>query len=342
MVSAETVEQVDLQAMSRLMELGDYIIPFALRVSADLGVADRLASGPRPIAELAASVGADAAALRRVLRALASKDIFAETAPGVFGLTPMADLLRSDHPLSVRASYTLLDADVQAWAEFDFSVRTGRNAFEHVHGCQYWQYLEEHPAFRARFDASMRGFTAMELRAILGSYDWNQFGTVADLGGGTGGLLAGLLAGHPHMRGVLMDLPATLAGAGAVLAEADVADRCQVVPGSFFESVPAGADAYVLKRVLYSWDDDACVRVLRLVRQAMAPGGRVIVLDPILRHGRDSSMTKIQDLLVLAVDRGHTRTRKEMAALAERAGFRLARMIPTYIFPITVLEPAGC
>ncbi len=338
-VSAEPVEQADLQAMSRMMELGDYIIPFALRVTADLGVADRLTDGPRPIGELAAAVGADAGALQRVLRALASKDIFTEPSDGVFALTPMAELLRSDHPLSMRASYTLLDADVQAWAKFDVSVRTGLNAFEHVHGCQYWEYLDAHPDFRARFDASMRGFTAMELRVILAAFDWGQFAAVADLGGGTGGLLSGLLTAFPGMRGVLMDLPETVGRARAVLAEAGVADRCQVIGGSFFDSVPSGADAYVMKRVLYSWPDDACAGVLSMIRESMAPGGRVIVLDPILRRGPESSMTKVQDLLVLAVDRGHTRTRKEMAALAERSGFRLARMIPTYIFPITVLEP---
>lgn len=339
MVSVETTEPTDLEAMSRLMELGDYIIPFALRVSADLGVADHLAEGPKPIAELASLVGADTQALNRVLRALAAKEIFVETAPGVFGLTPIADLLRSDHPLSVRASYTLLDADVQAWAKFDFSVRTGQNAFEHVHGCQYWEYVETHPAFRARFDASMRGFTAMELRSILPLYDWGQYGTVADLGGGTGGMISGLLAEYPGMRGILQDLPSVVARSGPVLAEAGVADRCEVVAASFFDSVPRGADAYLLKRVLYSWDDEACVRVLTLVREAMAPGGRVLLLDPIVRPGKESSMTKIQDLLVLAVDRGHTRTRKELAALVEQAGFRLTRMIPTYIFPITVLEP---
>ena len=162
---------------------------------------------------------------------------------------------------------------------------------------------------------------------------------MADLGGGTGGLLSGLLTAFPGMRGVLMDLPETVGRARAVLAEAGVADRCQVIGGSFFDPVPSGADAYVMKRVLYSWPDDACAGGLSMIRESMAPGGRVIVLDPILRRGPESSMTKVQDLLVLAVDRGHTRTRKEMAALAERSGFRLARMIPTYIFPITVLEP---
>lgn len=217
MVSTEPTERTDLESLSTLMELGDYIIPFALRVSADLGVADRLADGPLPVADLAALVGADASALTRVLRALASKDIFVETAPGVFGLTPIAQLLRADHPMSVKASYTLLDADVQAWAKFDHSVRTGQNAFEHVHGCQYWEYVEEHPEFRARFDASMRGFTAMELRAILPLYDWGQYGTIADLGGGTGGFIAGLLGEHPGMRGVLQDLPSVVARSGPVL-----------------------------------------------------------------------------------------------------------------------------
>jgi hypothetical protein len=343
MVSAEQTEQTsqtDLQALSRLMELGDYILPFALRVTADLGVADQLAGGPLPVERIAEVVGAHPGALQRVLRALASKDIFTEPRPGVFGLTPMAGLLRTDHPMSVRASYTLLDADVQAWAKFDHSVRTGQNAFELVHGCQYWEYTEAHPDFRVRFDASMRGFTAMELRAILPCYEWNQFGLVADLGGGTGGLLSGLLAQFPDMRGVLMDLPSVVDRAAPVLAKAGVAERCEIVPGSFFDSVPKGADAYILKRVLYSWDDEACVRVLSLVRAAMAAGGKVILLDPIVRHGPESGMTKIQDLLVLAVDRGHTRTRKQLAALVQQAGFRLARMIPTYVFPITVLEPA--
>jgi len=145
-VSTEPTERTDLESLSRLMELGDYIIPFALRVSADLGVADRLP-----------------------------------------------------------------DADAEAWAKFDHSVRTGRNAFKHVHGCQYWEYVEEPPEFRARFDASMRGCAAMELRAILPLYDWGQYGTIADLGGGTGGFIAGPLGEHPGMRGVLQVLPSVVA-----------------------------------------------------------------------------------------------------------------------------------
>jgi hypothetical protein len=339
MQSLNPVDQQPVELIERFMELGDYIVPFAIRVIADLGVADCLAGGPRSIAELAASLECDPRALHRVLRALASKEIFTETVPGVFGLTPMADLLRSDHAFSLRSSYTLLDADVRAWASFDYSVRTGGNAFEHVHGCKYWEYVSAHPEFRARFDESMRGFTRIELMAILPRYDWDRFAVLVDVGGGTGGTLAGLLAAHPQMRGVLFDLPAAVRGAQTVLAQAAVAARCTSVAGSFFDSVPDGGDGYLLKRVLYSWDDEACATILTNIRNRMRPHAQLIIVDPIIRHGNAPDVAKIQDLLVLAVDQGHTRTRKELAGLLAAAGLRLTRMIPTPLFPITVAEP---
>jgi hypothetical protein len=330
----------DFTALARLAELADYIIPFAVRVVAGLGVADHLADGPRAVEDLARATDADTEALYRVLRALAAKQIFAEHPGRVFALTPMSQVLRGDHPLSVRDSYTLLDADVQAWARFDRTVRSGENAFAHVHGCSYWEYVQRHPDFRTRFAASMRAFTRIELHAILPCYDWAGLRTVVDLGGGTGALLAGLLAAHPDLHGTLVDLPSVVTGADAVLARAGVADRCTVVGGSFLDAVPAGADAYLMKRVLYSWSDADAVRILGNVRRAMTPASRLVLLDPVIRANDPLDMARVQDLLLLAVDEGHTRTRKELAALFTAAGLRLARMIPTPLFPITVAEPA--
>lgn len=341
MTTTATSPEATISDVLRLAELADYIVPFAIRVVADLGVADQLAAGPRPVTDVAAAVGANAGALYRVLRTLSGKGLFDEVSVGTFALTPMAELLRSDHPRSVRDSFPLIAADVAAWSHFDHTVRTGGNAFEYVHGMSYFDYIDAHPEYRARFDATMRALTRLEVPALVGSYDWGSFRTLVDVGGGTGGLLAGLLAAFPAVRGVLFDQPTVVAGAPAVVRAAGVADRVDVVAGSFFDDIPAGADGYLLKRILYSWSDDDARRILSGIRRAIAPGGRLVILEPVLRPGRRADATAVLDLLNMAVDNGVTRSRADFRELLAGVGFRLVRMIPTAVFPITVAEPVS-
>jgi SAM-dependent methyltransferase len=338
MNSART--RLDLQSIFRLTELADYVIPFALRVVCDLGVADHLRDGPRPCDELAAATGAHAPSLYRVMRALACKNIFTEVESGKFALTPMAELLLSDHPLSLRGAYPLMAGDVKAWAHFDHSVRTGEAAFERAHGQGYWQYMAEHRDESAKLDGAQRAQTRLELKVVLRAYDWSPLRHVVDVGGGNGAFLTGLLARYPSLRGTLCDLGHVVEAAAHIAAKAGVSDRLEVAAGSFFETLPAGADAYVLKRILYGWDDAHAARLLANIRRAMPPDGRLLILEPVMDAGHDTEMSCRYDLLMLAMSGTRARSREELEALLREAGFTLSALVPTLMFPIVDARPA--
>lgn len=326
--------RIDLRAFQRLTELADYFVPFTIRAVCELGIADLLAGGPSHVDDLAARSGAHAPSLYRALRALASKEIFTEVRERTFALTPLAELLREDHPLSLRDAYLLMPADVAAWARMDHTLRTGEPAFDHVHGEHLWDYLAARPDDGARFDRGMQAMTRGELRAIAAAYDWGSLGTVVDVGGGNGAFLAALLARHPALRGKLFDLPHAVANAAPLLAEAGAAERCEIVTGSFFDAIPAGADAYVLKRIVYGWDDEHAVALLRAVRDAMGPDSRILVLEPVAGMADGDDFGTILDVVMLVVDGGRARSAGELAQLFARAGLELVGVRPTMVFPI--------
>jgi hypothetical protein len=326
--------RIDLGAFMRLTDLADYFVPLTIRAIAELGVADYLADGPRPIAEIARETQTDAPSLYRALRALACRRIFTEPEQGTFALTPLAEYLLTDHPLSLRDAYRLTSADLAAWADLKYSLKMAAPAFDHVHGQNLWAYLADHPAESLRFDRGMQAMTRPELRACLAAYEWEQIRTVVDVGGGNGAFLAGLLAAHPRLHGVLFDLPHVVADAGTVLEESGVSDRCDVVAGSFFDSVPSGADAYVLKRIVYGWDDQRALDVLRTVRAGMSRQSRILLIEPVLRPGNDLAPGKILDLVALVVEGGRARREDELGELFRAAGLTLTHVVPTALFPI--------
>jgi SAM-dependent methyltransferase len=321
--------RLDLTAYVRLTELADYIVPFAVRVAADLGVADCLVDGPLSTVDIAERTGADPRSLQRVLRALASRRIFAEVTPGVYGLTPLAQPLRSDHPLSLRAAYPLLAAEVTAWAHAHHSVRTGEPAFDHAHGVPYYDWFTAHRDQGVRVDALQAAATALHLRTLLPAYDWGALSTVVDVGGGNGTFLAGLLAKVPGLHGTVIDLPDVVAAAPAVFEAVGVADRATVRGGDFFEDVPAGADAYVLKTVLPGWRDERATALLRVVRKAMRPDSRVVALEAVPPPGDEFDVAKLFDVQTLVMAGGGHRTREELATLFAAAGLRLVDVTPT-------------
>ncbi len=224
----------------------------ALTVVAELRIADLLRDGSRTCDDLAAATGTHAPTLYRVLRALASIGIFAEDADRRFGLTPMGEYLRRDHPLSVDPAARMFGADYEwrAWAELLHSVRTGENAAVHALGCDVWEHRRRQPEHGEVFDAAMRTFSRADSAGVLAAHDFGRYGTVADIGGGTGAVLAAVLAAHPQVRGMLFDQPHVVAGADRVLRGAGVADRVTIVPGDFFAEIPVRADAYILARIL--------------------------------------------------------------------------------------------
>jgi SAM-dependent methyltransferase len=323
----------------RLVALADETVAFDIRLVCDLRVPDRLVAGPRTADELAAGAGVHAPSLRRVLRGLAAREILAEDGAGRFELAPLGQLLRSDHPLGLRELYTLLPGEIQAWSALDRSVRTGESAFDAVNGQSLWDYLVAHPDEGARFVATQRAVTRLELRAVVAGLDWSALRTVVDVGGGDGTLLAGLLARFRHLRGVLFDLPYALRGAPGVLEDAQVQDRCEVVPGSFFERVPERADAYVVKRVLYCWTDEPALRLLQRIRSAMRPDSRLFVLEPVSRPGVGFDVGTLLDVLLLTLTGAGARSPEQLEELFERAGLRLDRIVSTPMLPIVVAAP---
>jgi SAM-dependent methyltransferase len=287
----------------------------ALRVAAQLRVADALATGPRPIDELAAEHDADA--VYRVLRALATEGVFAEDEPGVFRNTPASELLRTDgeqrwHEFALQFGGEWYDA----FALAPHAVRTAEPTFPIVFGAGFEEWMRDHPDAHGVFNRSMEAGAAERIERIAG-LPWNAE-VVVDVGGGTGRMLAELARRHPGVRGVLFELP-------EVAAQATVPEGCEVVAGSFLDFAPSG-DAYVLSRILHGFADDPAERILRNVRAAASSGARVLILDSVVPPGNEPHGNKWLDLLMLVLSGGRERTEAEWRALLERAGLTAVRI----------------
>ena len=297
----------------------------ALTAVAELGIADLLREGPRSSDDLAAATGTHAPTLYRVLRALASIGIFSEDADRRFGLTATGEYLRRDHPLSLDPAARMFGADYEwrAWGELPLSVLTGEVAAVHALGTDVWEYRRRHPEHGEIFDASMRTFSRADAAGVLAAHDFGRYRRVADIGGGTGAVLAAVLAAHPSVRGVLFDRPHVVAGADAVLRAAGVAERVRVVPGDFFAEVPGGADAYLLTRILHDWPDEDALRILRCVRAAMAPDARLVLVEAVVGPPNEDPLVKFLDLMMLVSVGGREREEDEWRALLAAAGMEL-------------------
>jgi hypothetical protein len=210
-------------------------------------------------------------------------------------------------------------------------VRTGANAFRHVHGIDSWSFRARHPELSASFDRAMTSLSRQVVSAVLETYDFGRFGHLVDVGGGNGAVLAAILAKYPTAHGVLFDQPHVVSGAGPILAAAGVADRCQVVGGSFFETVPAGGDAYILKAILHDWEDDPCVQILQTCRRAMAEGTALLVIERELGRPNQDPDPKFSDLNMLVGPMGQERTPAEYAALFAKGGFRFVGVTPSAV-----------
>jgi O-methyltransferase domain/Dimerisation domain len=319
--------------------LNGFLTVQALHVAAVLGVADLLASGPQSLPDLAAATGADQSSLQRLLRMLTGPGVFREEPDGRFAVTPLGATLQSESPDSVR-EWALFVGAPQMWAVWGGlgdSVMTGQSAFEAVHGAPIWQYLPAHRELGELFDGWMTRQSRLHNAALVAAYDFSPFRLVADIGGGQGSTLAAILAAHRSVHGILLDLPQVVAHRPA-LDEAQVTGRCQVIGGDMFASVPAGADAYLIKRVLMDWGDDHATELLCNCAAAMAKGGKVIVVEMLMPAGNDPSPAKPFDILMLLNQPGgRIRTEAELRQLFTAAGLRLTRIIPT-ASPNSVLE----
>lgn len=326
----DDVATVEPPQVALLRMMTGYWVAQDVSVAARLGIADHLRDGPLPVADLATATGTHARSLHRLLRALASAGVFAETGDGAFGLTPAAEFLRSDAPDSMRSLAIMYGGEqYRAWADLFASVRTGEPVFEQVFGAAYFPYLAAHPEADRTFNEAMTGWSAQVDRALVAAYDFSPFGTVIDVGGGHGRMLAAILAAYPTVRGVLFDQPRVVAGAESQLAAAGVAARCELVGGDFFESVPAGGDAYVLAQILHDWDDGRSARILANCRRAIAPNGRLLLVELVIAPGNAPDFGTFLDLHMMTLLGGRERTAEEYAALLAAAGFELGRVVPT-------------
>lgn len=306
----------------------------ALYVAAELGIADLLAAGPASHETLAEATGTHAPSLRRVLRLLGSAGILVEEGDGRFALSPVGAFLRSG-PGSFRAAVRLFAGPAvwASWGDLLATVRTGEPALPRVFGTGSFEYFADHPEEAAIFDEAMGAFTEMTSVAVAAAYDFSAMRTIIDVGGGEGALLAGILHQNPALHGTVFDLPRLAEGARRRIAAAGLAARYEFAGGDFFESVPAGFDAYVLKHVIHDWDDAHATRILRNVRAATTPAAKLLVVEGVYPPRIDGSPASrgaaANDVNMLVCTGGRQRSEAEFRGLYEAAGFRLTRIVPT-------------
>ncbi len=311
----------------------------AVYVAAKLGVADALATAPKSIDQLSREVGAHESSLYRVLRALASIGIFAEEQQRTFRLTPMAELLRSDVDGSLRDVAIFMGEDWHwsVWGQTLHSVKTGEAGWNRVHGKTVFPYFETNSEAAEIFDRAMSSFTTLARKAVATAYDFSSLNVLVDVAGGHGRLLTAILEATPDLRGVLFDLPHVIGRAKASEEIKKLGSRLDLKVGDFFESVPAGADGYILKHIIHDWKDPEAIKVLTNIRKAMSTYGRVLLVEAVVGDVNEPDFAKILDIEMLVSPGGKERTATEYADLFRHSGLKLSRVIPTRS-PYSVIE----
>jgi len=307
----------------------------ALYVAAELRLADRLDDGPQESAALADAVRVHPPSLHRLLRALATLGLCVEQEDGRFALTSLGALLRDDAPNSLRATTLWWGKHLwPVWGNLLYSVRTGKSARTLLLGTEGFAHLQKDPEAAATFYRFGIEATRQTADLLLQGYDVSGLRRIVDVGGGHGELLARILRAAPGATGVLFDLPVAVAGAAAAFEanHAELLARCSFVPGDFFEAVPPGADAYLLKSVLHDWDDERCLGILANCRRAMADAARLLIVEPILPERSEASdlhaTLSQHDLTMLAALGAQERTQAAFSDIVQRAGFKIARVLP--------------
>ena len=328
-----TASMDEAAAASRLMDMvighwaGELLLQAAEMSLADKFTGDR----PRTAAELAAEYGMLHRPLYRYLRALTGLGLLEFAGNDSFRLTTLGAAMKTGAPGASRSAVIALIGDMvkPAWKEFDHGLFTGDTGFEKAHGTGLFGYLEHNPGMAQFFSETMVGFHGREPPAVAEAYDFSGIASLVDVGGASGNMLGHVLSRHRNVKGVLYDLPHVVADAPALLAAHGVADRVEIRSGSFFESVPAGHDAYLLSHIIHDWDDRENATILGNVREAMKPDGRLLIVEMVLPEGNEPHMGKMLDMMMMLVPGGEERTPSEYAELLEPNGFRVNRVVPT-------------
>ena len=315
------------------------LVQKSIFVTAKLGIPDLVAQEAQTAEQLAQKTGMHAPSLYRILRTLASAGVFAENAERKFELTPISELLRSDAPNSMRDFAIMISSEWiwQAWNELMYSVETGAVAHDKVQGMSSFEFFAKNEEAGRVFNRAMTSLSLISAPAVVEAYDFSGVNKLVDIAGGHGLLLAAVLKANPNLRGVLFDLPFVIEGAGELLEKEGVADRVEKISGDFFESVPAGADAYMMKHIIHDWDDASSVKILQNIRRAMSERGKVLIIEMVVPDGNEPHPAKALDLVMLTMEGGKERTAEEYRELLASGGLSLTRIIPTRS-PYSIVE----
>lgn len=300
-------------------------------VAAKLELADLLANGPKSADELAGTTGTHAPSLYRLMRTLALLGLLSEDGAKRFTLTPMGEALKKNAPGAARPTILTLASDTfcAGFGELLYSVQTGKSGFEKILSMPVFDWLGQNPEMASLFSQTMVGFHGAEPAAVAAAYDFSRLKTIVDVGGATGNLLTAVLGRAPGARGILYDLPHVVRDAPAMIQARGLTDRVTIEGGSFFERVPAGADAYMLSHIIHDWTEAQCLTILTNCRRAMKPESRLLLIEMVLPPGNTPHPGKMLDLMMLVGPGGQERTEQEYTKLLAKAGFRLTRIVPT-------------
>ena len=315
-----------------------WLLP-SIKVAAELDIARLLKEEPRSIEELASLTNTDLGNLFRLMRALASQGIFKLRKDQRYINTPMSkSLIDGKGSLRYMILHHLGELNWDALGELSHSVRTGENAFSHMHGKRIYDFLKDHPDESERFDKSMTNLTELAIEPTLNAYDFSGFRTIMDIGGGEGLLLSNILFKHRHISGILFDLPDGLRKSSEILQRYGVFDRVRIIPGSFFETGLLHADAYILKNILHNWGEAECISILSNICKAMPEKGKILIIEMIIPEDNRFSYGKLIDIQMMAVmQEGKERTRNEYEKLLQKSGLAMSGIVPT-IAPFSIIE----
>ena len=327
--------------LQMLQVISGFWVARCVYILAKLGIADLIKDESQTADQLAAATGSHGPALFRVLRALVAVGIITQDEQNRFGATPLSDTLRSDVRGSLRAfaMTELGEEHYPAWGELLHSVHTGGIAFDHAFGENCWEFFAKHPENARIFNDAMSGMTAQANEALHAAYSFAGIKKIMDVGGGHGGLITSILEKQPDTRGVLFDSPEVIEGAQPKIATSDIADRCELVGGDFFQSVPSGADAIILKWIIHDWNDEQSVAILKNCHRALPANGKLILVEAVVPETSEMHFSKFIDLNMLVMTGGRERTEKEFRRLYEDSGFNLTRIVPTES-PFSIIEGA--
>lgn len=313
----------------------------SIYLAASLGIADLLKDGAKSVDELAQATDSQSSHLYRVLRALASVDVFTEVAPHQFALTELAQYLRSDIPGTLRYISMMLSDEWHwnSWGDILHVVKTGQPAMQNLYQVDNtFEYLSQNPKSGATFNNAMTGWSKTVHTAVVDAYDFSGVNKIVDVAGGHGALIASILAANPHMEGVLFDLPHVAANAKDLLEREGVINRCKIVGGDFFEAVPSGREVYIMSHIVHDWGDEDCIKLLKNVRESIGENGRLLVVEMVIPPGNTSHFGKLMDICMMTMySAGRERTEAEFRQLFQAAGFQLTQIIPT-ASPMSVIE----